>query len=324
MQRKWCRRMKLTNVESARLRLTQPNSSDAVVRRSRSAVIRQLVTRLAFAVLVAVIGRAPARASDVDSEHIFGFTEGADIGKAGEREAESENIGHLGKSAGSYAALLQTDSVKILPIDNFRVSANVVLAHFGISGVPDLADHQLTGLQGASFEARYMLINRRSGPFGLTAIVEPRWSQIDANSGEHLTAYGALLTLVVDKELIDDRLLATLNVLYDGQTTRFPAVDNWIHDSKIGVSAALSTRITSAAFVGGELRYLRVFDGLGLNTYSGQALFAGPTFYVQIAQGMALSGAWNTQVIGRSSGGGPLDLVHFERHQVKLRFNSNF
>jgi hypothetical protein len=25
----------------------------------------------------------PARASDVDSEHLFGFTEGADIGKAG-------------------------------------------------------------------------------------------------------------------------------------------------------------------------------------------------------------------------------------------------
>jgi hypothetical protein len=37
-----------------------------------------------------LIASEPVRASDVDSEHLFGFTEGADIGKAGEREAESE------------------------------------------------------------------------------------------------------------------------------------------------------------------------------------------------------------------------------------------
>lgn len=276
------------------------------------------------ALMTLLAASAPAAASDVDSEHIFGFTEGADIGKAGEREAESETIGHLGKAAGSYAALMQNDSVKMLPVDNFRVSANAVLAHFGISGVPDLADRQLTTLMGASFEARTMLMNRRSGPLGLTVIAEPRWSRIDANSGENLTGYGALLTLVADKELIDDRLLGTVNLLYDAQATRFPVSDSWVHDSKIGVSAALSTRITSAAFIGGEVRYLRVYDGLGLNMYSGEALFAGPTFYVQLAHGMALSGAWNAQVAGRTSNGGALDLAHFERHQVKLRFNSNF
>lgn len=280
--------------------------------------------RLSLAILMVLIGSAPARASDVDSEHIFGFTEGADIGKAGEREAESETIGHLGKSTGSYAALMQNDSVKMLPVDNLRLSANAALAHFGISGVPDLEDRQLTTLMGTSFEARYMLMNRRSGPFGLTVIAEPRWSRIDTNSGKNLTGYGSLLTVVADKELIDDRLLGTLNLLYDGQTTRFPVSDSWVHDSKIGVSAALSTRVTSAAFVGGEVRYLRAYDGLGLNAYSGEALFAGPTFYVQLAHGMALSGAWNMQVAGRTSNGGALDLDHFERHQVKLRFNSNF
>lgn len=274
--------------------------------------------------LLVLIASALARASDVDSEHIFGFTEGADIGKVGEREAESETIGHLGKSAGSYAALMQNDSVKMLPIDNFRISANAALAHFGISRVPELGDPQLTTLLGASFEARYMLMNRHSGPFGLTVIAEPRWSRIDANSGENLTAYGILLTLVADKEVIDDRLLGTLNVLYDAQTARFSIPDSWIHDSKIGASAALSTRITPAAFLGGEVRYLRAYDGLGLKAYSGQALFAGPTFYVQIAHGMAISGAWNMQVAGRTTSGGALDLTHFERHQVKLRFNSNF
>lgn len=292
--------------------------------RSDSPMTLRLEAGVGLAVLMVLVVGAPARASDVDSEHLFGFTEGADIGKAGEREAESETIGHLGKSAGRYAALMQNDSAKMLPMDNLRFSANAMLAHFGISGVPDLADRRLTTLMGASFEARYMLMNRRNAPFGVTVIAEPRWSRIDANSGESLTGYGALFTVVADRELIDDRLLGTLNLLYDAQTTRFPISDSWAHESKFGVSAALSTRVTATAFVGGEVRYLRVYDGLDLGTYSGQALFAGPTFYVQLAQGTALSGAWNVQVAGRTTDRGALDLTHFERHQVKLRINSNF
>jgi hypothetical protein len=42
--------------------------------------------------------------SAVDSEHIFGFTEGADIGDEGERELESLTIGRLGKQ-GDFAVL---------------------------------------------------------------------------------------------------------------------------------------------------------------------------------------------------------------------------
>jgi hypothetical protein len=266
----------------------------------------------------------PARASDVDSEHLFGFTEGADIGKAGEREAESETIGRFGRSAGSYAAVLQTDSVKVLPFENFRVSANAALAYFGISGAPSLEDRQLATLQGLSFEARYMLMDRHRAPFGLTIIVEPRWSRVDATSGETANGYGGTLTVAADKELIDGRLFGALNALYDSQATHFPLPDNWVYESKIGISAALSTRITSALFLGGEVRYLRVYDGLGVDPFSGEALFAGPTFYLQIAKGMALSGAWNMQIAGHTSSGASLDLAHFERQQAKVRFNVNF
>jgi hypothetical protein len=270
------------------------------------------------------VASTSAAASDVDSEHLFGFTEGADIGKKGEREAETETIGHFGKSAGSYAVVTQNDSVKVLPTDNFRISANALLAYFGISNVPDLQDRQLATLQGASFEARDMLMDRHHGPFGLTIIAEPRWGRVDAASGESLTSYGALLTVVADRELMDNRLFGALNALYDAQTTRLPVAQNWLTESKIGFSSALSARITPTLFLGGELRYLRIYDGLGLDTISGQALFAGPTFYLQIAHGMALSGAWNMQIAGRTATGGSLDLTHFERHQVKVRFNFNF
>ena len=210
----------------------QRNSSTANVPGSNRSVSARFEIGSILVLLLTLLTSPLTHASEVDSEHLFGFTEGADIGKAGEREAESENIGHLGKAAGRYTALMQNDSVKTLLTDNLRFSANLMLAHFGISGVPGLPDRQLTALQGASFEARYMVLNRRNGPFGLTAIAEPRWSQIDANSGEKLTAYGGLFTLVADKELIDDCLLGTLNLLYDVQTTRLAVVDTWSGDSK--------------------------------------------------------------------------------------------
>src|SRR5215471_21612332 len=110
---------------------------------------------------VILIASGPLRASDVDSEHLFGFTEGADIGKVGEREAESESIARLGKSGSSYVAVTQNDQVKWLPTDNLRLGANAALAYFGISGVPGLPDTQLAALQGVSFEARLMLMDRQ-------------------------------------------------------------------------------------------------------------------------------------------------------------------
>jgi hypothetical protein len=275
-------------------------------------------------VAMLAMSQPAARASDVDSEHLFGFTEGADIGRAGEREAETETIGRFGKAAGSYAAVTQTDSVKVLPFENFRVSANAALAYFGISGVPGLEDRQLATLQGFSFETRYMLMDRHRGPFGLTIIAEPRWSRVDATSGETANGHSGMLTVAADRELIDDRLFGALNVLYDSQATRFPLPDKWVYDSKIGISSALSTRVTPALFLGGEVRYLRAYDGLGLGSFSGEGLFAGPTFYLQIAKGVALSGAWNMQIAGRAAGGGSLDLIHFERQQAKVRFNVNF
>jgi hypothetical protein len=132
----------------------------AMFLRSNCSVRPRLETRLFIVALALLTTNAPIRASDVDSEHLFGFTEGADIGKTGEREAETETIGRFGKSAGSYAAVIQNDSLKMVPFDNFRVSANAALAYFQISGVPGLEDRQLGTLLGFALEARYMLMDR--------------------------------------------------------------------------------------------------------------------------------------------------------------------
>jgi hypothetical protein len=134
-----------------------------------------------------------------------------------------------------------------------------------------------------------------------------------------------MLTVAMDKELVADRLFGAFNFLYDADATQLGVPDVWQHQSKIGFAAALAVRVQPALFLGGELRYLRSYDGLGLDAFAGQALFAGPTMYLQISKHFAMSGAWNLQISGRTAtGGGPLDLTHFERQQAKVRFNYNF
>ena len=266
-----------------------------------------------------------ARGDDADTEHLFGFTEGADIGKRGERELETETIGRFGKSAGSYAGLTQNNEAKIVPVDNLRLGAKATIAYFDISGVPGLADRGRAALQGILFEARYTLLERNRYPFALTVIAEPRWSRVDDTGGEPITGFGGLLTVAMDRELIAGRLFGAFNVLYDSEASHFHISIIRHYQSRIGMSAGLSARVQPAFFVGGEIRYLRAYDGLALDAFSGQAVFAGPTMYLQLSKRLAMSAAWNRQIFGRSTaGGGTMDLTHFERQQAKIRVNLNF
>lgn len=265
-----------------------------------------------------------ARAEDIETEHLFGFTTGTSVNDAGEREIESEITDRFGKQAGSYNALSQTYEAKITPVDNFRIGAATALAYYGISGVPDLADRQQTALRGLSFEARYRLIDNQRGPFSLTIIAEPRWDRLDDIGGDATNGYGGTLTVALDKELIANRLFGAVNLLYDTEAAHLIVADTWQHDSRTGISAALSTQIRPALFVGGEVRYLRAYDGLGLDRFAGQAVFAGPTMYYRISKSFAVSAAWNVQAFGQTTLGSALDLTHFERQQALVRFNYMF
>ncbi|HEV1992571.1 MAG TPA: hypothetical protein VGR34_06885 [Candidatus Dormibacteraeota bacterium] len=63
----------------------------------------------------------PVRAGEIDTEHLFGFTIGTDIGEVGEKEIEGQTTGRFGKRDGSYIALSQMLSAaatdKKLPLE---------------------------------------------------------------------------------------------------------------------------------------------------------------------------------------------------------------
>ena len=263
------------------------------------------------------------RAEEVDTQFIFGFTMGADVGEVGEKEIESETVGRLGKKDGSYAALESQLRAEFTPNQRVRFEVGVPFAYHGISGVTGLDDLRRGAFNGVDFELRYRLFDRASAPFALTLGVEPHWARVDDRSGEPVANYGNEFSLAADKELIKDRVFAAINLLYDPEATLSRLTGMWEHQSLFGLTTAITNQVRPGTFLGAEMRYLRAYDGLALDALAGDALFVGPTFYVGLSKQFAVSGSWTFQVAGHTIPG-PLDLKNFERHQAKLRLMYTF
>lgn len=85
------------------------------------------------------------------------------------------------------------------------------------------------------------------------------------------------------------------------------------------------TQVRPGVFVGAEARYLRRYEGLGLDRFAGHAVFLGPTIYANLSERSWIAVGWSTQVAGRADNEpGWLDLTNFERHQARLLFGFTF
>lgn len=131
-----------------------------------------------------------------------------------------------------------------------------------------------------------------------------------------------------DLELIQNRLYLGANLLYEPEQTRDPngVGAGWEKESTAGVSGAVAYRILPSVFVGAEAWYLRHYDGAWLNTFAGDAIFVGPTLYVQLARKVFMTAAWNTQVWGREVDNLDVtfNLQEFSRHRAKLKVAVEF
>ena len=279
---------------------------------------------LAFVVLLTL--PAVAGAEELETTHLFGFTLGSDVNNVGEKEAELENTGRFGKPNGAYTALSSELGVKFIPFENFSIEPEVSFATHDISGVPGLDNLDQAALDALTLETRYRLLERERGPFGLTLGFDPYWGRVDDISGQPVDDFGARFLISVDKELIDRRLFAAVNLTYEPDIQRSRITGAWQSQSDFGTSAAVSVQLQPSLLIGAEARYLSAYDGLGLNSFAGHALFVGPTLYWKISKLYWMSAAWSMQVAGHAANDRPsqLDLTHFERQQAILRFGYNF
>jgi hypothetical protein len=224
-----------------------------------------------------------SRAREVDTEHMFGFTEGSEIGEKDETELLSETSGRSGKVSGSYKQLASMIDAKYTLADRFRVSAAATLAYYDVSGVTGLDNRRQASVQSISFSARYRFLDHQDAPFALTLSAEPRWGFVDETSGARADLIGTVFAALADHELVAERLFGALNLSYGPQRTRLHGSPDISREATFGMGAALTALTLHGIFVGGEVRYFRQYKGLPLNHFAGQALYVGPTVYAILA-----------------------------------------
>jgi hypothetical protein len=268
---------------------------------------------------------AAAHAEDIDTEHLFGFMIGSDVGERGEREFQSQTTGRFGKDGGRYRAIDQELELEFVPAENFRVEIGSAFAGHDIGGIAGLDDRRQLAWQGASIDLRYRFLDRSTAPLGMTVSWQNEAGRIDDTTGAAVRQYGTAFTLALDREIVPNHAVAAVNLFYQPAWTRFAGAAETERESTIGASFAVMAQLRPGLLFGGEARYIRNYDGLGLDALAGQALFVGPTVYVKLSDRSRLTAAWSIQAWGRPAGStAVLDLANFERQQARLTFGVNF
>ncbi|VIO76440.1 hypothetical protein CI1B_64450 [Bradyrhizobium ivorense] len=283
-----------------------------------------LKTLCAVTMAAAVLPLA-ARGEGFDTEHIFGFMIGTDVGTVGEREFQSQTTGRFARSGGTYRAVGQELEAEFVPMRDFRVELGTTFMAHDINRVPGFDDRRQLSWQGVSVDLRYRLLDREAAPFGVTLALETHADRVDETSAAVVRSHGTELTLAFDREVIPDFVLAAVNLSYEPEWTRLPRTGAAEQEATLGMAFGLMAKVRPDILIGGEARYFRKYEGIGLDELAGQALFIGPTAYFQLSEKSRLTATWGVQAWGQRAGGsGNLDLVNFERHQARLVFGVNF
>jgi hypothetical protein len=276
-------------------------------------------------VCIAALLPIGGHAEGIDTEHLFAFMIGTDVGNVGEREFQSQTTGRFSRAGGSYRAMGQEFELEFVPARNFRVELGSTFASHGIFGIPGVADRSQFDWQGVSLDLRYRFLDREKNPFGLTLAAESHADRVDETTAARVRKYGTEFALAFDLELIPDLSVAALNLIYQPEWTRMLATGRTERESTVGAALAVMAQIRPGFFLGGEARYFRKYEGIGLDDFAGQALFVGPTLFLKLSDRSRLTANWSFQAWGRSAGStAALDLVNFERHQARLVLGVNF
>lgn len=262
---------------------------------------------------------------EVETKYIFGnFTVGSSTGLQGEMAFEPESEADFGKRFGRYAATGTALEFEYTPTQFMQVEFGPSVSYYNIHNVPGLDDRNLLSINGFESDFRFLLLERGPSPFAVTLSVEPEFHSLDETSGASVQNYGLETKIEADTELIKNRLFLAFNLLYEPETT-YSAIEGWDNESTLGISSALAFQIIPKVIIGADLWYLRHYDGVAFNSFTGDAVYLGPSFYWLIAPKVLMSAAWEAQVAGHEVGiASPLDLTDFSRERARLLLEFEF
>ena len=217
-----------------------------------------------------------------------------------------------------------TFELEFTPTQYMQIIFGPSVSYYNIHNVPGLNDRNMGAVNGFEAQLRSVLIDRDPSPFAVTLSLEPEFHSRDETNGDNVVNYGLEAKLEADTELVKNRLFLGFNLLYEPETTRAD-LGMWSKESTFGASSALAYQIIPNVVIGADLWYLRHYDGTFFNSFTGDAVYLGPTFYWKIAPKVLMSAAWETQIAGREAGiGSALDLTDFSRQRARLLLEFEF
>ncbi len=282
---------------------------------------------------------------EYDSENIFGLSEGTDTNSQGEKEIETELTYLTGRrglddnggngrgspvSGGRYHVFTPRTGVQYGFTDDFDATFSIFGDYRNVRGIAGLDDRARGAFNGTSIEFKYRFLERNAAnPYGFAIAFEPRYARIGDNEGVRQDSFSGETNLLFDARLVPGRLWYAINLGIEPQIGKTLASSRIERQSTVRISNALSLRVLENSFIGAEIRYQRAHNGFIPSAFQGQALFLGPTFYHQLWKGAYISGAWSTQIAGRSHNppngtNQLLDLTNFTRHVGRIKVGVNF
>lgn len=261
---------------------------------------------------------------EMETKYIFGFTIGSSTGIEGERAFEPETQASFGKRSGNYAAGQTALEYEYTPNQYVQIELGPTASYYNIHGVAGLDDASRATVNGFESDFRFVILDRNPSPFAVTLSVEPEVRSRDETSGVKVQNYELEAKLEADTELIKNRLFLGFNLLYEPETT-LADLGSWQHETTIGLSSALAFQIVPNVAIGADLWYLRHYDDFAFSSFTGDAVYLGPTLFWKISNKVLMSAAWETQIAGRELGVMPaLDLTDFSRQRARLLLEFEF
>lgn len=263
-------------------------------------------------------------------ENYFGYVYGAETLPAGKNEAYFWLTHRTGKGEGHYDAQDLELEFEHGWSDRFQTSFYLTARAHDIRGTA-LEDEE-TGegivrkrdmdFDGAKVAFKWNLRSPFKDGYGLALYVEPEYSGIDKVSGERVRELAVETKLIVQKNFLDDQLVAAYNLTLEPEWEREHG--EWEKELSVENSAGLSYRFAPNWYAGLETRVHMEYPDYGAREH--WAWFAGPTLHYGGQRWWATL-TWMPQVKG-----GPVEAdrsrrLHLEEHEeqeTRLKVGINF
>lgn len=269
-------------------------------------------------------------------ENYFGYSYGSETLQRGKWELYSWTTGRFDKGIGSYSAFDLKQEVEYGVTDRFQIALEWKenYTYFTGGAGQESADSNTPvrrnrfSFVGNGLELKYALSSPYKDPIGIALFVEPEYALTDSPSGDKFLEWEIETRLIAQKNFLEDRLIAVLNLTNETEWERpRPSHgESFTANFKPEVTAGLTYRFISNWFLGIETRYATELVDANIHNQEYWAFSVGPALHYATGRWWATL-TWLPQVAGWHADGsrsGSLDLNSHERNEIRLKIGFNF